>query len=136
MQKRAILNKKKIISSLKVELSGHPEIIFAYLHGSFLEGKYFRDIDVAIFVDEEKVPKDKALDCELALGTELHFAMGYQVDIKILNYAPLGFKYYASKGKLLMNKDDELRVDFLCYVWSRYFDYAIKSKEFLLEMLP
>ena len=37
----------RVIEALRRELEGRPEVLFAYLHGSFIEGGPYRDIDVA-----------------------------------------------------------------------------------------
>jgi len=44
--------KAKIIGILSQTLSQRNEILFAYLHGSFLESKTFQDIDVAVYLEE------------------------------------------------------------------------------------
>ena len=57
------------------------------------------------------------------------------VDLKVLNYAPLGFQYYSTTGLLIMCKDDDLRVDYLTKIRSLYFDFKPSSERFLLEMI-
>lgn len=128
------IEKDKIISLL-ISTLDKKEILFSYAHGSFVEEEVFRDIDLAVWVKEEVLPKEKALKYELSLSVDLGYLIGYPVDLKVLNYAPLGFQYHVTKGKLLTCLDDDLRVDFLAQVWSKYLDFAPKSKEFLLEML-
>ena len=41
--------------SLARFLTGRPEILFAVLYGSAAEGRAFRDLDVAVFVDRAPV---------------------------------------------------------------------------------
>ena len=57
--------KRKIISKVKKFLYERPETIYAYLHGSFLEGIFYRDIDIAIYIDYKKMTWDNKFDyCE------------------------------------------------------------------------
>lgn len=46
--------RERIIEIIKSHLSDKDDIIFAYLHGSFEERGIFRDIDLAIFVEEAR----------------------------------------------------------------------------------
>jgi len=110
-------------------------IFFAYLHGSFTEGGPFRDIDVAVFVDEKAIPKERALDFEMSTSIKLEKEVKLPIDLKIINYAPLGFQYYSTAGPLIMCNEDDLRVDFLTRIRSLYFDFKPSSERFLLEMM-
>jgi len=49
-----MLKKQEIINKIKEILWKHDEIIFVYIHGSFTE-TFFRDIDIAVYIDENKV---------------------------------------------------------------------------------
>ncbi len=52
------MKKGKIINKIKRYLLKKEEIVFAYIYGSFLEYKTYKDIDIGIFVDEEKVKEE------------------------------------------------------------------------------
>lgn len=110
-------------------------VFFAYLHGSFTEARPFRDIDVAVFVDEKAIPKGRALDFEMSTSMKLEKGVKLPIDLKVINYAPLGFQYYSTTGTLIMCKEDDLRVDFLTRTRSLYFDFKPSSERFLLEMI-
>jgi predicted nucleotidyltransferase len=126
-------NKETIISILKQELQKHGEIGFAYLHGSFTEKDAFHDIDVAVFLKE--LPESK-LEYELELETKLIQVIGGIVDVRILNDAPLSFRYHVIKeGIPLLIKDDNERVEFLEVTLSRYFDFAFFRAMYLKETL-
>lgn len=43
--------KERIAELLAAALAAEPDVVFAYLHGSFVEADAFRDIDVAVFFD-------------------------------------------------------------------------------------
>jgi len=127
--------RKKIRETLGQLLKKEKGVLFAYLHGSFDEGRSFRDIDVAVYVEESLIPKEKALDFAIMTSMKLEEKVKMPVDLKVINYAPLGFQYYSTAGILLMCKEDDLRVDFLTRIRSLYFDFQPSSERFLLEML-
>jgi len=98
----------------------NPDIIFAYLHGSFLEDD-FRDIDVAVYLT--KISERKALQYELNLENELNKLAGFWADVRILNHAPLSFRFNVIKsGILLFSKDERVRCDFECLTIVEYHD--------------
>jgi len=127
--------RKRLQRVLSAYLEEEEGILFAYLHGSFSEERPFHDIDVAVFVEETWVPKGKALDFELMASIKMEEKVKVPVDVKVINYAPLGFQYHSTAGTLLICKHEDLRVDFLVKIRSLYFDFATGSKRFLLEML-
>ena len=70
-------------------LDKHAEIPFAYLHGSFVKGKTFRDIDVGVYL--ERLPPS-VLEYELKMEIELMGILGrHMVDVRVLNNVPLYF---------------------------------------------
>jgi predicted nucleotidyltransferase len=127
--------RKKIEEVLSNCLKKEETILFAYLHGSFAEGRPFRDIDIAVFVDGRRISKKGALDFEVSSSIKLERTIGVPVDVKVINYAPLAFQYYSTAGTLLMCRDDDFRVDFLTKTRSLYFDFRSSSERFLMEML-
>lgn len=127
--------KKKIQLLLGELLEKEKGILFAYLHGTFEEGRPFRDIDLAVFVEEAMIPRNEAIDFEIAASLRLEERVEMPVELKIINYAPIGFQYYSTTGLLIMCKDDDLRIDFLTRIRSLYFDFKSSSERFLLEMI-
>ncbi len=128
-------DREKIQEVLSQCAKAEEGIIFAYLHGSFAEGKAFRDIDVGVYVEESRVPREQALDFEISVSTKLEERIRIPVDLRVINYAPLSFQYYSTTGILLMCKEDEVHVDFLTKTRSLYFDFKPASERFLREML-
>ncbi len=100
-----------------------------------MDEEYFRDVDVAVYVDEDVVSEDKALDYMLKLGTVLQTLTEISLDVRVLNYASIGFKYHATAGKILTCRDDELRAYVVGKIWSLYFDQLPTVKRFLKEMV-
>ena len=128
--------KKEQITDLLIRLlEERTEILFSMLHGSFIREGKFKDIDIAVWVDEHRVIRDAALDYELSTSVDISYKLPYPVDVKVINYAPLGFQYYALAGRILTCSDDDLRVDTVVCIWNRYFDFLPKSKEFFLDMI-
>lgn len=126
-------SKETIVEIVKQELQKHDEIVFAYLHGSFAEKDTFHDIDIAVFLKE--LPESK-LGYELELETKLIQVIGRIVDVRILNNAPLSFRYHViKKGVPLLIRDDNERVEFQEFTLSRYFDFAFFRAMYLKETL-
>ncbi len=127
-QKREL--EKKIVDVL----NGRGEVVFAYLHGSFLEGN-FRDIDVAIYLNELKGTKD-ALRYELALERVLEEVISFPVDVRILNIAPLPFRFGVIKqGLLLFSRDEGVRCDFECLTFVEHHDFDFHRQTYRGEAL-
>ncbi len=124
--------KNKIIRELRNRLSQEKNIVFAYIHGSFLMGNDFHDIDIAIFLDQ-KTAEPNPVDFEISSSLKLEKSLDVSVDVKILNFAPLSFRYHASKGELILDRDMAIREDFLCRTWSDYFDFKPVAKIYLRE---
>ncbi|MFN3741015.1 MAG: nucleotidyltransferase domain-containing protein, partial [Thermodesulfovibrionales bacterium] len=108
------MDRKEVIKNLAESLEKRDEIIFAYIYGSFAEGLAWRDIDVAVYVNKDAVPEAEAIDYGLRISAVSEMETGIRpLDIKVINYAPIGLKYYVTKGTLLFSKDEDIRCDFL-----------------------
>ena len=127
--------KQKIITSIRDELFKCEEIVFAYLHGSFLGEGDFADVDVALFLHSEEVSKDEAFSYELERAVQLSRRVGLEVDVRVLNYAPLGFQFNVTKGRLLFTRDERLHQEFVERVWLEYMDFNFLSRQILREAL-
>lgn len=114
--------KKEIEKILKCELLRQPDIIFAYLHGSFLLPVPCGDVDVAVYLAEKALqPEHWVYEAKLAM--QLDRLTGIPVDILTLNYAPVTVRYHVTRGRLLFSKDEKLRFTFLEETWREYFDF-------------
>jgi len=128
------VTKERVTEEIKAFLRGQPDIIFAYLHGSFLRADRFRDIDVALFL---RNPASSTLQAEIRLETELAKVIKkFPVEIKVLNHAPLSFRYNVIKdGSVIAVLDDALRCEFVESTLRDYFDFAPFRKLYLKEAL-
>ncbi len=126
------MRREEIEEKLRRALEKHPEVIFAYLHGSVLETEHFRDVDVAVYFDGSV--KDP-LKAELSLAVELEEELGVEVDVRALNDAPPAFRYRAVRGKLLLDRNPELRFRFIEETVWEYLDYEPMERRMRKELL-
>ncbi|MCJ7748467.1 MAG: nucleotidyltransferase domain-containing protein [Desulfobacterales bacterium] len=127
-------DKKIIMERLRYSLEKWPNLLFAYVYGSFVMADKFRDIDIAVYL--KQIPSTP-LHVELELETELgNIIKNYLVDVRILNNAPLSFRYNVIKsGKPIVVVDDDARTDFEEATLSNYFDFSPFRKMYLKETL-
>lgn len=124
----------RMISLIRRHLASYREVIFAYLHGSFIEGPMFRDMDIAVYFSNS-IPQSDQLRLCLTLAGEISHLIGIQADVHSLNTAPVEFQYHATRGIILYSRDEEARYDFLETVWMKYFDLLPFIEESLADLL-
>lgn len=123
--------KEKIKKEISYLLKKKEDILFSYTHGSFLEGD-FRDIDIAIYLRD----KDKALQYELKMEREIEDVIDFPVDVRILNHAPLSFRFNVIKnGVLLFSRDEKIRCDFESLSIVEYHDFDFLRNIYRKEAL-
>ena len=120
--------KQRLVSAIEAE----GRILFAYLHGSF--GKLpFSDIDIGAY---STISADEVFDFELEMSSTLEIVSGYPVDLKVINYAPIGFQFsVVNEGVLLFERDRATRLNFLEETGMRYMDYFELSKSYFKELM-
>ena len=138
--KKFSLNKEQkelVITRLTSQMEEMPEIILAFLYGSFLDEGPFGDLDLALFVNPScPAAGDKSLEYELKTEMLLENTTGLPVDVRVLNQAPQPFRYSVIKnGRLLFCRDEEFYADFLSHTLVSYFDFAPYRKRYLKEVL-
>ncbi len=77
--------KKEILSRISEIVREMNNVLLAIVFGSFVESKFFRDIDIALYLKEIR---GDDLELSWRLGDEFSKRIGYPVDVKILNNAP------------------------------------------------
>ena len=128
------LKKKKIFTRLKEILIKRDEILFVYIHGSFLDNLPFHDIDIALYVDPKEVDSSQSFDYSLRLSVELSQKLGKDIDTHVMNYAPVGFQHSVYKnGKLLFSREDSLRLELLEKNSLDYISFYELSVQFIRE---
>jgi predicted nucleotidyltransferase len=115
-------------------LQDRPEILFAILYGSAAEDLPFRDLDIGLFVDRASVPASAELDYAFALADELEQVASYPVDVRVINDAPLPFRYNVSRGTPLVVNDKEVFARFLERTWDEFLDFQPMAMQYLKEL--
>jgi len=122
---------------LSAALEPRREILFAYLHGSFLDPDLpYHDIDVAVYLDPEWATAQDLFEYEMALSVELTLALHTTVDVRVLNQAPLGFQHSVlSRGEVLLSRDDARLMDLIERTGLEYIEFAYYVGEYLREVM-
>lgn len=127
--------KERLVQALVDVLALHPEVIFAYLHGSFIGEAAFRDLDVAVCLSPEAVGPEHMRGYESDLASEIECVIKMPVDVRVLNDAPLSFRYHVIKGRPLVVRDAELLDEFRARTWDDYIDFAPFARRYLREAI-
>ncbi|MEZ4712184.1 MAG: nucleotidyltransferase domain-containing protein [Caldilineaceae bacterium] len=122
--------KQKIIQTLEQT----PHIVFAMLYGSATELPHYRDLDVAIWVEPDAMSAREELAYAFDLADELVHRLHFPVDVRVINRAPLAFRYHVSKGQLLLAREEEQYAQFLERTWDEYLDFKPIAMQYLREM--
>ena len=102
--------RERIVKAISTYLSKKAGIVFAYIYGSFINEKVFRDIDVAVFTEGEI----NELHTESDLSFELSQITGHEVEVRVINRAPVVFQMAVLReGKLLFGHREDVRTDFV-----------------------
>ncbi len=117
------LSKEKrfeILKELRRLLEDSDSIVFAYVHGGFIEREFFRDLDLALWVKDPPNSLKYAVD----LSVELRIKLGVPVDVQVLNEAPLPFKYHVfTKGTLVISRNEDFRSRVVDLTIREYLDF-------------
>ncbi|MBI3592110.1 MAG: nucleotidyltransferase domain-containing protein [Nitrospirae bacterium] len=116
--------KREIIFVIKSSLEKNPEIIFAYIFGSFVDPEmpFFRDIDIGIYVKDYKESDWHRYEIELPLELEKILEYKYPVDVNVVNRADILLIKNIIQGELLFTRDEDLWADFVVYHAKLYAD--------------
>jgi predicted nucleotidyltransferase len=114
-------------------LQKRAEIWFAVLYGSAAENQAFRDIDIGLFVIREAVPPASDLDYAFTLADQIQDLIKFPVDVRVINDAPLPFRYNVSRGIPLIVNDKEVYARFLERTWDEYLDFHPVALQYLKE---
>lgn len=128
-QRAAILDE---ITAVLVERN---EIVFAFVHGSFLTGTFFRDIDLGLYVDGVGRADYWDYEAELARAIEGMTGNRFPVEPKIINTAPLSFCYHVIRGKILLVRDELFLESYMVRVARAYLEMAPVRRRYLVEAM-
>jgi hypothetical protein len=128
------LSRPGVIEKLEQFFAARPEVMLAYIYGSFLHREDWRDLDIAVWIDEGLLDVGcDPFDHSLRLGAGLEAFLGrpgIEVDLRPLNDAGLPFQYEVTgTGRLVKRRDEETRVLYEARVMTEYLDF-----KWLLDM--
>lgn len=101
-------------------MRNHDEIAFAYLYGSFVDNLPFHDIDLGLYA--LGIKREESTSYSLALGQDLSKEIRIPLDVRVLNFAPVLFAYHVIRGRLILDRNEELRVGFFEQTVRKYLD--------------
>ena len=112
--------RQRITESVHSFLVSFEDIVFAYIYGSFARGEPMRDLDVALYTTEEK---DFLFAIDIA--ALLRRDTGFEVDVTVMNHAPVALQFAILRdGLLLFSKDEARRTALIEKVSRQYREYA------------
>ncbi len=120
--KRIKHNIYPLFVELKKMLEADKDIIFGYLFGSYGRDNPnpLSDIDIAVYLADNVDLFEKKMELIGAINIILETD---EVDLLILNNAPLSLQMEViSKGRLLLSKNENKRLDFMAKTYSMYCD--------------
>lgn len=136
------------LNALRGVLGAQRGVVYAYVYGSFLEDRQFRDVDVGVYLEGLAEPEMGTFAIDLARELEKSLRVvlsGTQtdrdgdrsppVDVRVLNQAPLGFRYHVFRGRLLFSRDEALRTHMVERTMSRYLDLKPLRQRALKEAM-
>lgn len=103
-------------------MANHPEVVFSYAHGSFLQAGPYRDMDLVVYLTEPLPPSRFRYEDALELELSQALALDFPVDVRIANGTPLPFQHHAYQGQLLFDRNPDLRATVLSHIAARYLD--------------
>jgi predicted nucleotidyltransferase len=133
------MDKSEIIEQIREGISTLADVRVAYLYGSFLTRKDFRDIDIAVLVEPSPDPYQMlSRAAEIGCFLEERIAYSRELDVRILNGEPVWFQYQViSTGNPVYTRDDDDRIDFETRVLVEYQDvkymYDLFDREYLVR---
>ena len=112
--------REHVARRLAAALETEPDLEFAWLHGSFLAGGGFHDVDVGVHLNAAPDVRSRRA---LALGLRLDRDTGFPVDVRVLNDAPVVFLFHIFReGRLLLSRNDERLADLMERTVREYLD--------------
>jgi predicted nucleotidyltransferase len=133
--KRSANKKKKdeIIRMVSTLIARHKEINSAYLHGSFLSGEVFADIDLGLLMTHTP---ENIIEYEFNVEIEIERRVNIPVDVRVLNNAPISFVQNVIRhGEVVLDNKPNVRSDFESYSLRKYFDFAPFRRRYLSEVI-
>jgi len=113
-------SRARVVATLSSVLADEPDVAFAVLYGSFAAAEAFHDVDIGVHLRTEQPGHLYGS----RLAQHLSERVGYPVDARVLNGAPVSFLFHVLRGQVLLSRDDDLLGDVMQRTMQRYFDIA------------
>lgn len=136
-QKSPNIQIEKLFPQLEELSRGFSNVIAAYLFGSQTSGRPtpLSDVDVGILMDDDLTDME-SFRIEMSLLGKLQKIFGTEnIDLVVLNKAPLPIQFSATSGRLLFTTNHEKRTNFEEYVRKYYIDCLPIYREYREEFL-
>jgi hypothetical protein len=125
----------RLIRQLSDLLQNRSEILLAMVHGSFLAGGPFRDVDLALYLDPGGIRREVFRHYEVEQGVRWSEDLGLPVDVRLLNDAPVSFRYHALKGAVVFVREEVFLDEFRARTWDEYCDFSPFARQYLREVV-
>ncbi|MGB9718900.1 MAG: type VII toxin-antitoxin system MntA family adenylyltransferase antitoxin [Thermoproteota archaeon] len=113
------VEKESLLDELGKKLEKVGSILFAYVYGGFVERGFFRDVDVAVWIEDS----GEAFRHEVELSSKLEAELKNPIDVHVLNEAPLPLRHIVfTRGRLLFSRDEEARIRIVDETIRQYAD--------------
>ncbi|MGB4782610.1 nucleotidyltransferase domain-containing protein, partial [Candidatus Methylomirabilis sp.] len=109
-----------IRDQIAAELLYYPDVLFAYVYGSFLKSEAFHNVDIGVYLSTSHFNNAMAAN----LSAHLSGKVKLPVDVRTLNTAPISLRLYVLRGECLFSRDDNLRTDIMEDTVRRYLNIA------------
>ena len=116
---------KSALQTLSELISKIENIKLCYLYGSSLKNDKFNDIDIGIVVSNlQSSYQDLKFAMRIARALEKTLNFKWELDVKVLNHAPIYFQFEVVKqGLLLYSHDENERISYEENVINSYLDF-------------
>jgi hypothetical protein len=94
-------DRERALDRLGLVLAARPEVLVAFVYGSFVDADAFGDIDVGVFTSDADSGR---VDLELAVSCSNE--LGLPVDVRRVNDAPVSFLFHVLRGRPLVVRDE------------------------------
>ena len=130
---------KKLVPTLEQVLNQDDRVVFAYLYGSTAESGAGNDVDIAVYARPGVDPHLLGADLRIALGERTGLSPE-AFDVRVVNrlaregdvFGLLYLQRVFSVNQLLVDKDPDVRSDFLECYGTRYRECEGLMQEVLL----